>query len=198
LLALGMLLVCGCIVSEQRYAGSGETVVSPQGTPDEGAGGAASAETASVSGETGAGAEPAAEVPGEAGTDAASEGVPPAGSPERDETGAGALMGEEHLTVEKTEIGEGETEKEYGGMRFDGYTLLLEDLTDDYPYPCAALRVVKISGTEITEYERTEICPGKSRNWESPEGKEYRIKVFETAAGYSEGAAWADIAIYGQ
>lgn len=179
---LCMLMLCGCIVMEKEYRESGETVLPPQEAPQ------------------GEAPAPEEEPPaGDENESAASGGpVPPAGSPEREEGDANVLMGQQELTVEEAEVGEGKTEKEYGGMEFDGYTLLLEDLTDDYPYPCAALRIVKISGTEIMEYKRTEICPGHSGYWESPEGKGYRIKVFETAAGYSEGVHWADIAIYGQ
>ena len=185
------MLLCGCIAVEKQYTETGETVLPPQEVPPE--------ETGEPSGEaegaTGEGEEAGEteETPGEP-SGGEGEAAEPSEEPEEN----GELMGEEHLTVEKTEVGEGETEKEYSGMRFDGYTLLLEDLTDDYPQPCASLRIVRISGTEITEYGQMKICPGESQYWTSPEDKEYRIKVFDTAAGYSEGVAWADIAIYGQ
>ncbi|MDD5096446.1 MAG: hypothetical protein PHY95_02945 [Candidatus ainarchaeum sp.] len=110
-------------------------------------------------------------------------------------------MGQWNLTTESVdavnEDGQNATEKDYSGIRFGGYTLLLEDLAPQGREYCALVRIVGIEGADIMEYERAQICPGDSYYWVSPEGHEYRIYVVETAAGYSQGKIWANIIIYG-
>lgn len=110
-------------------------------------------------------------------------------------------MGQWNLTTQSNdtvdETGQNVTEKEYSGIRFGAYTLLLEDLAPQEREYCALVRIVGISGEEITDYERAQICPGESHYWVSPEGHRYRIYVVDTATGYSQGKIWANIIIYG-
>ena len=83
-------------------------------------------------------------------------------------------------------------------LEFGEYILVVDDITDDKPYPCAALSIGILHETYIETLFRDKVCPGESAYWESPEGDKYRIKVFETAAGYAGYAYWADVAIYKQ
>ena len=83
-------------------------------------------------------------------------------------------------------------------VEFDNYILIVDDITDDKPYPCAALRVGEMEGTYIKTLFQGKVCPGENTYWTSPEGERYRIKVFETAAGYMGYAYWADVAVYKQ
>jgi hypothetical protein len=110
-------------------------------------------------------------------------------------------MGQWNLTTESVdtvdEEGQNATEKEYSGIRFGAYTLLLEDLAPQDREYCALVRIVGIEGADITEYDRAQICPGESYYWVSPEQHQYRIYVVETAAGYSQGRIWANIIVYG-
>ena len=103
-----------------------------------------------------------------------------------------------HWDVGVTEEDEEEGSKKLQAVEFDGYALIVDDITDDYPYPCAALRVGDMSGTYIETLFQDKVCPGESTYWTSPEGAKYRIKVFETAAGYAGYAYWADVAVYKQ
>ncbi len=103
-----------------------------------------------------------------------------------------------HWDVGVTEEDEEEGTKKLQAVEFDGYALIVDDITDDYPYPCAALRVGDMSGTYIETLFQDKVCPGESTYWTSPEGATYRIKVFETAAGYAGYAYWADVAVYKQ
>ncbi|MEW5996556.1 MAG: hypothetical protein AB1657_03105 [Candidatus Micrarchaeota archaeon] len=104
---------------------------------------------------------------------------------------------EVNISVERmeTEV-ENVTEKEYFGIEFDGYTLLLEDLAPQGAGYCALIKIVKINGTMMQEFDRAQICPGESHYWVSPGMHRYRIKVIETAAGYSNNVAWANIIVY--
>jgi len=88
------------------------------------------------------------------------------------------------------------TEKNYYGLEFDNYTLLLEDLAPSGSEYCALVKIVAIEGTNMQEFDRAQICPGESYYWVSPEHHKYRIKVIETASGYSGRAAWANIMVY--
>lgn len=103
-----------------------------------------------------------------------------------------------HWGVGVTEENEEEGTKKLQAVEFDGYALIVDDITDDYPYPCAALRVGDLSGEYIITLFQDKVCPGESTYWTSPEGATYRIKVFETAAGYEGYAYWADVAVYKQ
>ncbi len=103
-----------------------------------------------------------------------------------------------HWDVGVTEENEEEGTKKLQAVEFDGYVLIVDDITDDYPYPCAALRVGDMSGEYIITLFQDKVCPGESTYWTSPEGATYRIKVFETAAGYAGYAYWADVAVYKQ
>jgi hypothetical protein len=91
-----------------------------------------------------------------------------------------------------------EEHRKLQAVEFDNYVLIVDDITDDYPYPCAALRVGDMSGEYIETLFQDKVCPGESTYWVSPEGGKYRIKVFETAAGYGGFAYWADVAVYKQ
>jgi hypothetical protein len=128
-------------------------------------------------------------------------GAPAAPSAVEDEFAAQTEMGQWNLTTERNETvnetGQNVTEKEYSGIRFGAYTLLLEDLAPQERGYCALVRIVGINGSEITDYERAQICPGESHYWVSPEGHQYRIYVVDTAAGYSRGIIRANIIIYG-
>ncbi|NYZ60697.1 hypothetical protein H0O01_03290 [Candidatus Micrarchaeota archaeon] len=88
------------------------------------------------------------------------------------------------------------TEKNYYGLEFDNYTILLEDLAPRGSGYCALVKIVTIEGTNMREFDRAQICPGDSYYWVSPEHHKYRIKVMETASGYSGRAAWANIVVY--
>lgn len=88
------------------------------------------------------------------------------------------------------------TEKNYYGLEFDNYTILLEDLAPSGSEYCALVKIVTIEGTNMREFDRAQICPGDSHYWVSPEHHKYRIKVMETASGYSGRAAWANIIVY--
>jgi len=103
---------------------------------------------------------------------------------------------EVRITLERNETEEGTVEKEYFGLDFANYTLILDDLASQGTEYCALVRIVKIEGRVMQEFDRAQICPGDSYYWVSPEQHRYRIKVMETASGYSNGAAWADIIIY--
>ena len=91
-----------------------------------------------------------------------------------------------------------ETHRKLQAVEFDGYILIVDDITDDKPYPCAALRVGEMDGTYIKTLFQDKVCPGESTYWTSAEGTVYRIKVFETAAGYMGYTYWADVAVYRQ
>ncbi|MFP3949910.1 MAG: hypothetical protein ACLFUZ_02330 [Candidatus Micrarchaeia archaeon] len=91
-----------------------------------------------------------------------------------------------------------ETHRKLQAVEFDGYLLIVDDITDDKPYPCAAVRVGEQTDTYVRTLFQDKVCPGESTYWNSPEGDEYRIKVFETAAGYAGYAYWADVAVYKQ
>lgn len=88
------------------------------------------------------------------------------------------------------------TEKNYYGLEFDNYTVLLEDLAPRGSEYCALVKIVTIEGASMREFGRAQICPGESYYWVSPEHHKYRIKVIETASGYSGRAAWANIVVY--
>ena len=88
----------------------------------------------------------------------------------------------ENLTLEGLEFGE-------------SYVLVLDDLSLDKPEPCAILSIYELESKE--NIQQVKICPGEEYYWTNPEGQQYRIKVIETAAGYSYGAGWANIIIYG-
>jgi hypothetical protein len=103
-----------------------------------------------------------------------------------------------HWEAGVTEENEEEGHRQLQAVEFDGYALIVDDITDDYPYPCAAIRVGDTSGAYITTLFQDKVCPGESTYWTSPEGDTYRIKVFETAAGYAGYEYWADVAVYKQ
>ncbi|MBD3398618.1 hypothetical protein GF412_05245 [Candidatus Micrarchaeota archaeon] len=103
-----------------------------------------------------------------------------------------------HWGVGVTEEDEDEGHRQLQAVEFDGYALIVDDITDDYPEPCAAIRVGELGGTYIETLFQDKVCPGESTYWTSPEGDEYRIKVFETAAGYQGYEYWADVAVYKQ
>ena len=182
---LAVLLLLGCVVMEEEQR---IEVPEEPAPPAEGPEAAGEGETM---GEGAGGGAPGEESP--PGEEIEGEGAAPPEEEIPEEEELGTLMGEENVTVEKTDIGDGKTEREYFGMGFGEYILLLEDLSDEKPYPCAIVRVVDFEGVE---YERTKICPGDSYYWISPEGHRYRFYVVQTAAGYSGGAAWADIIVY--
>ena len=89
---------------------------------------------------------------------------------------------EQNLTLEGLEFGE-------------NYILVLDDLSLDKPEPCAIVSIYNLESEE--NLQQAKICPGEEYYWTSPEGHKFRIVVIETAAGYSYGAGWANIIIYG-
>ena len=92
-----------------------------------------------------------------------------------------------------------EDERKLQAVEFEaGYALIVDDLTRDKPYPCAALRIGKLDGAQIETVFQDKVCPGEDTYWTSPEGDTYRIHVFETAAGYLGYVYWADVAVYKQ
>ena len=148
--------------------------------------------------------EEAPQAPGEAPAEeemlSGAEAAPPEIPEEAPEKGAGEAAPEEevvHWDVGVTEEVD-EEHRKLQAVEFDGYILIVDDITDDKPYPCAALRVGETDGTYISTLFQDKVCPGESTYWVSPSGQEYRIKVFETAAGYMGYAYWADVAVYRQ
>lgn len=75
------------------------------------------------------------------------------------------------------------------------YILVLDDLSLDKPESCAIVSIYEKDTQE--RLEQAKICPGEEYYWTTPEGKTYRIVVIETAPGYTQGATWARIIIYG-
>lgn len=104
-------------------------------------------------------------------------------------------MDEENFTINNTS--EGTKNKTLEGLVFGegDYILVLDDLSLDKPEPCAIISIYDSNTQE--QLEQAKICPGEEYYWTSPENHVYRIVVIETAAGYSYGAAWANIIIYG-
>ena len=153
------------------------------GCAQQGSGGQAAAPASGIQ-------QPAAGTGLETGGEPATGNGTPAAPPEtvENESAAQVEMGQWNLTTQSNdtvdENGQNATEKEYSGIRFGAYTLLLEDLAPHEREYCALVRIVGINGTEITDYERAQICPGEDYYWVSPEGHQYRIYVVETAAGY--------------
>ena len=92
-----------------------------------------------------------------------------------------------------------EDERKLQAVEFEeGYALIVDDLTRDKPYPCAALRIGELEGANVITVFQDKVCPGEDTYWTSPQGDTYRIHVFETAAGYLGYAYWADVAVYKQ
>lgn len=160
---------------------------------------------------TGSGSAPAAEetqevpaAPAETGGDesgeAAEEEAEPAEEAETPPVAEEAEPDEEELVHWGVGVEEeiDETHRRLQAVEFDGYLLIVDDITDDKPYPCAAVRVGEQTDTYVRTLFQDKVCPGESTYWTSPEGNEYRIKVFETAAGYAGYAYWADVAVYRQ
>lgn len=109
----------------------------------------------------------------------------------------------EEEKIVQWDVGVSYEDKEAGkrtleAVEFDGYILVVDDITDDKPYPCAALSVGILHETSIETLFQDKVCPGESTYWTSPEGAKYRIKVFETATGYAGYAYWANVAVYKQ
>lgn len=172
-LALALLL-SGCMqeqgsVDEDVWASSGESAPEAETPP----------------------AEPEEEAPAD---------VPPEAESEPEPEEEGAAEDEEELLRWDVGVKEevDEEHRKLQAVEFDGYVLIVDDITDDYPYPCAALRVGQMGDEYIETLFQDKVCPGDSTYWISPEGGKYRIKVFETAAGYSGFAYWADVAVYKQ
>lgn len=131
-----------------------------------------------------------------------SQEIPAQGAPSQNQAAGESLPEpvqpgpEVRVTVERNETEAGAVEKEYFGIEFADYTLILDDLAPRGAEYCALVRIVKVEGMAMHEFDRAQICTGESYYWVSPEQHKYRIKVTETASGYSNGAAWADIIIY--
>lgn len=125
---------------------------------------------------------------------------------EREDAGGGA---EENLSAdnnsETTRPNEEENEtktneiEKIEGIHFgdNKYILVLIDISmqrNEIGY-CALFEIVEVeNGSSL---QKMQICPGDDATWASPEGMVYRIKVFDTAAGYSGRARWAKVAVYG-
>lgn len=73
------------------------------------------------------------------------------------------------------------------------YMLIIDDVVWYGDKSCAAVRIADSNGTTI---KSDVICPLVDYYWISPEGRHFRIKITEVAAGYS-GEAWAKAVIYG-
>jgi len=92
-----------------------------------------------------------------------------------------------------------ENEAKIDGTYFGNgaYVLVLRDISmhrNEQGY-CALFEIVWAeNGSNI---QKLQICPGEDADWISPDGHLYRIKVFETAAGYTGRARWAKVAVYG-
>ncbi|MGB9719188.1 MAG: hypothetical protein ACPL06_01170 [Candidatus Anstonellales archaeon] len=92
---------------------------------------------------------------------------------------------------------------EGGGQKIDGtyfgnnkYVLVLKDISmqrNENGY-CGLFEIVLVENS--TTLQKLQICPGEDATWVSPEGKQYRIKVIDTAAGYTGAARWAKVIIY--
>lgn len=86
-------------------------------------------------------------------------------------------------------------EKTYEGLTFNGYILVLEDVSLDEPEYCALLKVY--DAQTMKGLEQMKVCPGSDYLWTSPNGKHYTIRILKAVAGYSGGAMWADILLFG-
>jgi hypothetical protein len=101
-------------------------------------------------------------------------------------------------TFEAQNHSENETKK-IDGTYFgnNAYVLVLRDISmqrNEEGY-CALFEILWAeNGSSL---QKLQICPGEDAYWTSPDGHQYRIKVFETAAGYSGGARWAKAIVYG-
>ncbi len=86
---------------------------------------------------------------------------------------------------------------EEAGLAFGGgrSALFLDDVSvvPVSDKPCGIFSIRYANGTLI---EKTFICPGDSETFDAPEGT-YRIFVQDVAAGYTKGARWAKVIIYG-
>ena len=84
------------------------------------------------------------------------------------------------------------------GLKFDNYSLVLEDLilpTGPEMVSCAGLAIY--DSANATLLGRLEVCPGESANWVAPNGRMWRIVVYQTAPGYSGSGKWAEMAVFG-
>ncbi len=92
-----------------------------------------------------------------------------------------------------------ENETKIDGTYFGNgaYVLVLRDISmqrNEEGY-CALFEIVWAeNGSSL---QKLQICPGEDAYWISPDGHRYRIRVFETAAGYTGRARWAKVAVYG-
>ncbi|MEM2948429.1 MAG: hypothetical protein QXY05_01680 [Candidatus Anstonellales archaeon] len=99
---------------------------------------------------------------------------------------------------------ENESYAENGEAKIDGtyfgndrYCLVLRDISmqrNEIGY-CALFEIILVEN--YTTLQKLQVCPGDDATWISPEGKQYRIKVIDTAAGYSGAARWAKVIVYG-
>ncbi len=87
---------------------------------------------------------------------------------------------------------------EIEGMRFGNYTLVLEDISiasGPERISCAIIGIYGYgSSSKLAELQG---CPGQDIRWVAPDGRTWRIVVYQTAQGYSQEAAWAEIAVFG-
>jgi len=75
------------------------------------------------------------------------------------------------------------------------YALTIDDLTVPDGEACAIMSISYSSNR--TTLTRLVLCPGESQNWIDPGGRVFRIRVLKTAAGYSGGAGWAQVDVFG-
>ncbi len=101
---------------------------------------------------------------------------------------------EEIIGEEAIEEDEPVAEAKPEGIFFGGgrYILIIDDVVWYGDKSCAAVRIAHSNGTTI---KPDVMCPLVDYYWISPEGRQFRIKITEVAAGYT-GEAWAKAVIY--
>jgi hypothetical protein len=84
------------------------------------------------------------------------------------------------------------------GLQFGNYSLVLEDLilpAGPGMISCASLAIYDSANS--TRLGRLEVCPGESAYWVAPDGRMWRIVVYQTAPGYAGSEKWAEMAVFG-
>jgi hypothetical protein len=90
-----------------------------------------------------------------------------------------------------------ETEKEYNGLVFGAnkYALVLDDIVLSGRTSCAAIGIYEVNTQKFLKNDV--ICPNRDYYWTSPEGRNFRMVLLDSAAGYTGKSVWAKVIIYG-
>ncbi|MBI4399160.1 hypothetical protein HY570_00275 [Candidatus Micrarchaeota archaeon] len=81
------------------------------------------------------------------------------------------------------------------GLDFADYTLVLLDLTvPSDGISCASLGIYSKQDELL---QQVKVCPGESYSWIAPDGRRFRIVVYDTSPGYLLRSIWAEVAVFG-